>query len=135
MRTLMQRPLLPPHSVNMLKAAHDRAPALRSHARAPHCPLPTPRTRTPTHTSTHTHTHALRPSELLAELDDDMLEGLVAQYHFGGGPADGAAGAAGAGGEGHDGAGPARRLSKKEVRVAWRGVCAGACACVCVRVL
>lgn len=53
---------------------------------------------------------ALRPAELLADLDDDMLEDLVSSYHFGGG-ADGDQGpAAERGGQ------ERRPLTKKEVR-------------------
>jgi hypothetical protein len=52
-----------------------------------------------------------RPTELLGDLDDDLLEDLVQQYHFGGGEEqqEGAEGEAG------------QRKTKKQVRAVVRG--------------
>lgn len=61
-----------------------------------------------------------RPAEALADLDDDMLEDLVASYHFGGGGRD-----AGEGRQQQE-RGGGRPKSKKEVGAVWAAmVCGG----------
>lgn len=55
-----------------------------------------------------------QPAELLGDLDDDILEDLVQQYHFGGGGEDVAAAAAD---------GQQRKKTKKEVRTVRMSLC------------